>query len=114
MLLRFKPKGGNPMKKVALLLVLAVMLMPVAAFAADGYGDAVSSKLQAGLTNTLLGWTKIISVPYDYQQAGLNAWAGVGKGLVDAAVCTGLGAFNLVTFPIPTDFPLPDGGVNLG
>ena len=107
-------KGEKTMKKVALLLVLAIMAMPVVGFSADNYGSAVSEKLQTGITNTLLGWTKVFSVPYDYSQAGMNTWAGVGKGMVDAVLCTGLGAFNLVTFPIPTEFPLPDGGVNLG
>lgn len=103
------------MKKfLGFLIVLSVVLAPASAFAQEGsYADTVSAKLQGGLTNTLLGWSKIVSVPYDYQQAKKNPWAGVGKGLVDGLVCTVGGAFNLVTFPIPGEFTLPDGGVSL-
>jgi len=102
------------MKKVfGLMLVLAVMLTPVSAFATDSYSDAVTSKLSSGLTNTLLGWTKIFSVPHDYAAAKKNPWAGVGKGLTDGLICTVGGAFNLLTFPIPAEMTLPDGGVNL-
>lgn len=102
------------MKKIiGLVLLLAVMLVPASAFATDSYSDAVSSKLQSGLTNTLLGWTKIFSVPHDYQAEKKNPWAGVGKGLVDATVCTVGGAFNLLTFPLPAEMTLPDGGVSL-
>ena len=102
------------MKKIlGLVLLLAVMFAPASAFATDSYSDAVGSKLQGGLTNTLLGWTKVFSVPHDYQVEKKNPWAGVGKGLVDAIGCTVAGAFNLVTFPIPAELTLPDGGVNL-
>ena len=102
------------MKKIiGLVLMLAVMLVPVSAFAADSYSEAVGHKFQGGLTNTLLGWTKIFSVPHDYQVQKKNPWAGVGKGLVDGVVCTVGGAFNLITFPIPAEMTLPDGGVSL-
>ena len=100
-------------KLMGLVLALALMLSPVSAFATDSYSDEVSSKLQGGLTNTLLGWTKIFSVPHDYAAAKKNPWAGVGKGAVDAVVCTVGGAFNLLTFPLPAEFTLPDGGVSL-
>ncbi len=98
------------------MLVLAMLIVPVSAFAAadtGSYSDAVGAKLSSGLTNTILGWTKIFSVPNDYRLAGKNAWAGFGKGLSDATVTTVGGAFNLITFPIPTNITLPDGGVNL-
>ena len=102
------------MKKIlGLVLMLAVMLTPISAFATDSYSDAVSSKLQGGLTNTLLGWTKIFSVPHAYAAEKKNPWAGVGKGLVDGVVCTVGGAFNLLTFPLPAEMTLPDGGVSL-
>ncbi len=102
------------MKKIlSLVLLLAVMITPVSAFAGDSYSDAVGAKLQSGLTNTLLGWTKILSVPHAYQAEKKSPWAGVGKGLTDAIGCTIAGAFNLVTFPIPAELTLPDGGVNL-
>ncbi len=102
------------MKKVmGLMLVLAVMLTPVSAFATDSYSDAVGAKIQSGLTNTLLGWTKVFSVPHTYSQEKKNPWAGFGKGLVDAVHSTCAGAFNLLTFPIPAEATLPDGGVSL-
>ncbi len=102
------------MKKVlGLVLMLAVMLSPMSAFASDSYSDAVGAKLQSGLTNTLLGWTKVFSVPHAYQQEKKNPWAGAGKGVVDAIHSTVAGAFNLITFPIPAEMTLPDGGVQL-
>lgn len=102
------------MKKVlGLVLALVVMLTPVSVFASDSYSDAVGSKLQSGLTNTLLGWTKVFSVPHAYQQENKNPWAGAGKGVVDAIHTTVAGAFNLLTFPIPAEMTLPDGGVKL-
>ncbi len=100
-------------KTLGLAFVLSLLLIPATAFAADTYADSVSHKLQNGLTNTLLGWTKLVSVPLDYQQQKKNPWAGVGKGLVDGLMSTVGGAFNLVTFPIPGEMSIPDGGVNL-
>jgi len=57
------------MKRIlGLILMAAVMLTPASSFAADSYSDAVGAKLQSGLSNTLLGWTKVFSVPHAYQQ----------------------------------------------
>ena len=101
------------MKKIlSLVLVLSMILVP-AAFAAspwvDGknYGERAGGKLGFGLTNTVLGWTKLLSTPNDYSAAGKNVWQGVGQGLVDATVTTVLGAVQLVTFPIPADIDIP-------
>ena len=95
-------------RALSLMLLLAVMLVPASSFATDSYSDEVSAKLQSGLTNTLFGWTKVFSVPHQYQAEKKNPWAGVGKGAVDAVHCTVAGAFNLLTFPIPAGMTLRD------
>lgn len=100
-------------KTLSLALILSMLVIPGTVFAQDTYASSVSSKLQNGITNTLLGWTKIVSVPLDYQQQKKNPWAGIGKGLVSGLMTTIGGAFNLVTFPIPGEMVIPDGGVNL-
>ena len=89
------------MKKVfGFLLLLTVMLTPASAFATDSYSDEVTDKLSSGFTNTLLGWTKVFSVPHQYQQQNKNPWAGAGTGLIQAIQCTATGAFDLLTFPL--------------
>jgi len=89
------------MKKIfGLLLMLVVMFTPVSAFATDSYSDNVTDKLSSGFTNTLLSWTKIFSVPHQYQSQNKNPWAGAGTGLIQAIQCTATGAFDLLTFPL--------------
>ena len=101
------------MKKIMSLVVILSMLLAPMAFAASSwtegktYGEKVSGKLGYGLTNTLLGWTKLVSTPNDYSTQGKNVWQGVGQGLVDAAVTTTLGAVHLLTFVIPADIEIP-------
>ena len=106
------------MKKiVSLVIVLSMILAPVA-FAASPwtekatYGEKTIGKLGYGLTNTVLGWTKLFSTPNDYSSEGKNVWSGIGQGLMDTVVTTVLGAVQLVTFPIPADIPIPS-DVNL-
>jgi hypothetical protein len=101
------------MKKIMSLVVVLSMLLAPVAFAAsswvDGatYGEKTAGKLGYGLTNTVLGWTKIFTTPNDYSTEKKNVWQGVGQGLVDATVTTVLGAVQLVTFPIPADIEIP-------
>ena len=101
------------MKKIMSLVVVLSMLLAPLAFAAspwvDGktYGEKVSGKLGYGLTNTVLGWTKLFTTPNDYSSEKKNVWQGVGQGLVDTVVTTVLGAVQLVTFPIPADIEIP-------
>ena len=101
------------MKKIMSLVVVLSMLLAPLAFAAspwvDGktYGEKVSGKLGYGLTNTLLGWTKLFTTPNQYSNEKKNVWQGVGQGLVDTCVTTVLGAVQLVTFPIPADIEIP-------
>ncbi len=97
---------------MSLVVVLSMLLAPVA-FAAspwvDGknYGEKVGGKLGYGLTNTVLGWTKVFSTPNDYSSEGKNVWQGVGQGFIDATVTTVLGAVHLITFVIPADIEIP-------
>ena len=101
------------MKKIMSLVVILSMLLAPVAFAAspwvDGknYGEKVGGKLGYGLTNTVLGWTKLFTTPNDYSSAKKNVWQGVGQGMVDTVVTTVLGAVQLVTFPIPADIEIP-------
>ena len=107
------------MKKIiSLVVVLSMLLAPVAFAAASPwteektYGEKTIGKLGYGLTNTLLGWTKIFSTPNEYSTEGKNVWSGVGQGLIDMGVTTVLGAVQLATFMIPADIPIPS-NVNL-
>jgi len=107
------------MKKIMSLVVVLSMLLAPVAFAASpwteekGYADKVSGKLQYGLTNTLLGWIDLFATPNQYSNEGKNVWAGVGQGLVNTVTNTVGGALQLVTFLIPADLPLPNGGVDI-
>ena len=106
------------MKKIMSLVVILSMLLAPVAFAASPwteektYGEKTIGKLGYGLTNTVLGWTKLFSTPNEYSNEGKNVWSGVGQGLMDTVVTTVLGAVQLVTFPIPADIPIPS-DVNL-
>jgi len=116
---RFKTKGGRAMKKIISLVVVLSMLLAPAAFAGSPwasektYGEKTVGKLEFGLTNTLLGLSKAVTVPMAYSNEGKNVWAGVGQGLIEAVVDTVGGAVHLVTFPFPVDVPLPGNGVDL-
>ena len=107
------------MKKIMSLVVILSMLLAPVVFAASPwteektYGEKAVGKLGYGLTNTLLGWTKLFATPNEYSNEGKNVWAGVGQGFVDAAVTTVLGAVQLATFPIAADIPIPS-PVDLG
>jgi hypothetical protein len=114
----FKNQGGKSMKKIMSLVIVLSMLLAPLAFAASPwteektYGEKTVGKLGYGLTNTILGWTKLFSTPNEYSNEGKNVWSGVGQGVIDAGVTTVLGAVQLVTFAIPADIPIPS-DVNL-
>jgi len=101
------------MKKIMSLVVVLSMILAPVAFAASPwtdkatYGEKTGGKLGYGLTNTVLGWTKIFTTPNEYSNEKKNVWQGVGQGLVDATVTTVLGAVQLVTFAIPADIEIP-------
>lgn len=106
-------------KGMAVLLIAAVLLCPASGFAASPwteettYGAKIQGKLVFGLTNVMLGWTDLFVEPNRYHNEGKNPWAGMGKGLVDTVLNEVGGAFHLVTFLIPVDFPLPENGVDV-
>ncbi len=114
-----KTKEEKQMKKIMSLVVILSMILAPMAFAASPwteektYGEKAVGKLGYGLTNTILGWTKLFSTPNEYSNEGKNVWSGVGQGMIDAGVTTVLGAVQLVTFAIPADIPIPS-DVNLG
>ena len=126
------------MKKVigALVLVFTATLLQPATFADEGagtgttsasscgltsspwtqettYGGKVTGKLDFGIKNVLGGWTQMITQPKKFHKEGKCACQGLGKGIGYFIVDTVGGALHLVTFPIPFDIPLPEGGVDL-
>ena len=73
----------------------------------EPYMEKIINKLGFGLTNGLTGWTALFFEPYCAQ----NKWTGLVKGAWRTITNTAGGALHIVTFPIPIDLPLPDGGV---
>ena len=71
------------------------------------YIEKSVGKFGCGLMNLATGWTAILFEPTRYS----NPFTGVAKGLWRTITNTAGGAIHLVTFPIPVDIPLPDGGV---
>lgn len=72
------------------------------------YAEKISHKLGFGILNLATGWTEIFWQP----SKSRNKFAGLGKGILFAITDTAGGAIHAVTFPIPVDVPLPDGGLN--
>ena len=112
-------QGGNMKKFLILVLTLAILAGPQAAFAASpwaqgSYADQIKGKFSFGFKNTFLGWTKIFSTPGEYQKDGKCALLGVGEGIMNAVLITGGGALHLITFPLPQiDIPLPGNGISV-
>jgi hypothetical protein len=108
------------MKKsiIPLLLIVALTAVPTLAYAGSPwtekttYAEKTTGKLEYGFKNLLGGWTAIFSEPWRYHNDQKNVLVGVGAGLYKGIVYTVGGAVHLVTFPIPIDVPLPDGGVS--
>jgi len=108
------------MKKMVSLLIMIMMLAaPVTVLAAEypdsawttesTYANQTVAKLKFGFRNTLLGWTKLFSIPSEGEGGFLKD---VGTGLYHAIADSIGGAAQLLTFYLPTDFPqLPEGGV---
>lgn len=77
------------------------------------YQEKALGKLEFGLINGLLGWTEIISEPYQAHKAGGNAWQAIGTGTINAVLDTVGGALHIATTLIPVDVPLPEGGTDI-
>jgi hypothetical protein len=71
------------------------------------YGEKISHKLGFGVLNIMTGWTAIFWEP---SRPG-NKFKGIGRGLLYAITNTAGGAVHAVTFPVPVDVPLPEGGL---
>lgn len=79
-----------------------------------GWANQARGKFIFGSKNTLLGWTELITEPYQAAHKGRNVAMGVGKGVINGLADTVGGAVHLVTFPVTAlDLPLPEGGVRL-
>ncbi|MDP3921398.1 MAG: hypothetical protein Q8R76_11400 [Candidatus Omnitrophota bacterium] len=72
------------------------------------YTDKITHKLGFGFFNALNGWTGIFFEPIREE----NITTGLLKGCAYAVANTLGGALQMLTFPIPFDIPLPDGGVH--
>jgi hypothetical protein len=74
----------------------------------EPYMEKIINKLGFGLTNGLTGWTALFFEPCRAN----NFFTGLVKGSWRTITNTAGGALHIVTFPIPVDIPLPDGGVH--
>ena len=72
------------------------------------YAEKISQKLGFGALNFFTGWTALFFEP---ARPG-NKLAGLGKGILYTITNTAGGAIHAVTFPIPIDLPLPEGGIS--
>jgi putative exosortase-associated protein (TIGR04073 family) len=94
-------KGGKMAKKI---VAAIVVLLLIASFATPGYCDGPIKKLGRGVCNILTCpfelFLQIASVnKCDGPMAGITY--GVGKGLVWVLVRGVVGAYEVVTFPLP-------------
>lgn len=72
------------------------------------YTEKIINKLGFGTLNFLTGWTALLFEPTRYD----NKFTGIIKGAWRTITNTAGGAIHVVTFFIPVDVPLPDGGVH--
>lgn len=72
------------------------------------YAEKTAGKLGFGFLNFSTGWTALI---FRISREN-NKLKGFGKGVGYALSNTAGGALHAVTFPIPLDVPLPDGGIS--
>jgi putative exosortase-associated protein (TIGR04073 family) len=89
------------MRKVVILVIAGIMLF---SFIAPIYAQNPIIKLGRGVVNTLSGWLEIAKQPYETtKQENLLAGCTVGivKGLGMGLLRTGVGLWDLLTFPIP-------------
>ena len=74
----------------------------------EPYVEKSINKLGFGLLNAFTGWTALFFEPSRYE----NKFTGVAKGIWRTVTNTAGGIIHTVTFPLPIDFPLPDGGIH--
>lgn len=112
------------MKRFAMIILAITVLVASAASNCSGFSldtykpsswteektyiDRTTHKLGFGLTNLTIGWT---AVPFEMSKSS-NLYAGFFKGLWRTGTNTVGGLLHTITFPIPVDLQLPDGGVH--
>lgn len=114
------------MKKTTIgFLVLSVFFLAPVAYALDlqpspwkseaTKGEQARAKFEFGLKNVFLGWTEILTEPYEARQGGLGEiLRSLPEGIINAVLDTAGGAIHFVTSPCPHfDVPLPEGGTNI-
>lgn len=69
----------------------------------EGYGAKTGGKLVFGLKHTLFSWMNPWAEAHD--SIYKTPWEGFCAGIGKSVVYTAAGAVQLVTFPIPVDFP---------
>jgi len=88
-------------------IFLILLLMQSVSFAqADSYFDQVGEKLAVGTSNVALSWLEIpknILVTSHQHNVLVGVSAGTMKGVLHMMGRTLLGAFDLVTLPIPSE-----------
>ena len=95
---------------LVLLILLRFFVNPVVA--EESYASRFNHKFQRGAVNTLLGWSKIFTVPYEKTAQDPNAWATLGRGLYEGVGCTVAGLYNFVFSPTPLqELKYPGNGV---
>jgi len=106
------------MKKSFLFLFAALVLLSQNGWSSpwaekETYGEKTGGKAVFGVKNTLLGWTAIFTetVKYEYYLEKKKGWEGFCYGISKSVLYTATGAIQLVTFPIPVDFPNMGEGV---
>jgi len=85
-------------------IVVAVVVVSMLSFAAPSYAQDAGAKLWRGTVNILTGWIELPKTVYDTSvedNALMGATVGVVKGLWMSVLRTGVGVYEVVTFPIP-------------
>jgi len=114
-------KSMKPISKTALLLFACILLTHPCFAAVENwqaspwtkektYVEKSVGKLGFGILNVLTGWSALFFEPVRYSNT--NIFTGVAKGLWRSVTNTAGGGLHAVTFFIPVDIPLPDGGVH--
>ncbi len=97
-------------KKIALsFLAFLLLLSSNPAFAASpwaaepSYVGKTTGKLEYGLKNSAFGWLQMFKESKDPKYK--TEWEGFCTGIARSAFYMGSGLIQLMTFPIPVDFP---------
>ena len=106
-------------KKIVSLIILTTFVLATPVFAAEPspwtkkltYMGKTFGKFGFGLKNALLGWSEVLTEPYDAYKADESFLSSIGKGIYHACADTVFGVIQVGTFFIPIDLPLPEGGV---